>query len=117
MLTSDWQGSGFAGAFMFCFRKDESVLRFSYVSETWAFDKDGFYNKISTSTRRYTYLLGEGRGCRTAIYQFTTLKNSKLTLSDITNAFSVEALTKEFYKDLFMVSMGGRSRVACHVPK
>ncbi len=101
LLTADWQARGFAGAFMFCFRKDESVLRFSYVSETWAFDKDGFYNKISTSTRRFTYLLGEGRGCRTAVDQFTALKNSQLTLSDITNAFSVEALTKEFYKDLF----------------
>ena len=46
-------------------------------------------------------MLGEGRGCRTAIEQFGTLKNSKQTLSDITNAFSVETLTKQFYKDLF----------------
>ena len=56
---------------------------------------------MSTNTKRYTYLLGEGRGCRTAIEQFGTLKNSKQTLSDITNAFSVETLTKQFYKDLF----------------
>ena len=45
--------------------------------------------------------LGEGRGCRTAIEQFEILKNSKQSLSDITAAFSVEALTKQFYKDLF----------------
>jgi len=101
MLTSDWRNMGYAGAFMFCYRKNESILRFSYVSETWGFNKQGEYEKISTDTKRYTYLLGEGRGCRTAIEQFGVLKNSKQSLSDITAAFSVEALTKQFYKDLF----------------
>ena len=101
MLTSDWRNMGYAGAFMFCYRKDESILRFSYVSETWGFNNEGEYEKISTDTKRYTYLLGEGRGCRTAIEQFGILKNSTQTLSDITAAFSVEALTKQFYKDLF----------------
>ena len=101
MLTTDWRNMGYAGAFMFCFRKNESVLRFSYVSETWGFNKQGDYEKISTNTKRYTYLLGEGRGCRTAIEQFKVLRDSKQALSDITAAFSVEALTKQFYKDLF----------------
>ena len=101
MLTKDWRDMGYAGAFLFCYRKNESVLRFSYVSETWGFNKDGVYEKLSTNTKRYTYLLGEGRGCRTAIEQFGALKNSKLTLSDVTEAFSVEALTKQFYKDLY----------------
>ena len=101
MLTTDWRNMGYAGAFMFCFRRNESVLRFSYVSETWGFNKQGQYEKISTDTKRYTYLLGEGRGCRTAIEQFKILRDSKQALSDITAAFSVEALTKQFYKDLF----------------
>ncbi len=101
MLLTTWRNNGNAGAFMFCYRKNESVLRFSYVSETWAFNKEGAYEKVSTDTKRYTYLLGENRGCRTAIDQFTSLKDSKQTLSDITAAFSVEALTKQFYKDLF----------------
>ena len=101
LLTTDWRNMGYAGAFMFCFRKNESVLRFSYVSETWGFNKQGQYEKISTDTKRYTYLLGEGRGCRTAIEQFKILRDSKQALSDITAAFSVEALTKQFYKDLF----------------
>lgn len=39
MLTADWHRMGYAGAFMFCYRKNESVLRFSYVSETWGFNK------------------------------------------------------------------------------
>ena len=101
MLTKDWRDMGYAGAFLFCYRKNESVLRFSYVSETWGFNKDGIYERLSTNTKRYTYLLGEGRGCRTAIEQFGALKNSKLALSDVTAAFSVEALTKQFYKDLY----------------
>ena len=101
MLTKDWKDMGHAGAFMFCYRKNESVLRFSYVSETWGFNKKGDYEKLSTNTKRYTYLLGEGRGCRTAIEQFYALKDSKQSLSDVTAAFSVEALTKQFYKDLF----------------
>ena len=101
MLTKDWRDMGYAGAFLFCYRKNESVLRFSYVSETWGFNKDDIYEKLSTNTKRFTYLLGEGRGCRTAIEQFGALKNSKLALSDVTAAFSVEALTKQFYKDLY----------------
>ena len=101
MLTSDWRGMGYIGAFVFSYRKNESSLRFSYVSETWDFDKDGNYKKRSTDTMRYTYLLGEGRGCRTAVDRFTALKESKQTLGDITAAFSVEALTKLFYRDLF----------------
>ena len=100
MLTTDWR-TNHAGAFMFCYRKNESILRFSYVSETWSFNKQGEYEKRSTETKRYTYLLGEGRGCHTAIKQFGKLKESKQTLNDITEAFSVETLTKQFYKDLF----------------
>ncbi len=100
MLTTDWRNMGYAGAFVFGYRKNESVLRFSYVSETWGFNKQGEYEKVCTDTMRYTYLLGEGRGCRTAIDQFSKLKESKQTLADITAAFSVEALTKQFYGEL-----------------
>lgn len=100
MLKNAWRGA-YDGAFMFCYRRGESILRFSYLSETWTFNKQKQFVKVSTDTMRYTYLLGEGRACRTAIEQFTALKNSKLTLSDVTEAFSVETLTKQFYNDLF----------------
>jgi type I restriction-modification system DNA methylase subunit len=101
LLVSHWRNSGFAGAFMFCFKENESVLRFSYVSEIMAFQADGTLGTEATDTKRYTYVLGEGRGCRTAIEQFSKLKESAQNLSDVTEAFSVEALTKQFYKDLF----------------
>lgn len=97
MLTTDWRNLGYAGAFMFCYRKNESVLRFSYVSETWGFNKEGEYEKISTDTKRYTYLLGEGHRSRTAIQQFEKLKNSPQALKDITKAFSVEAISDMFF--------------------
>lgn len=101
LLVSHWRNSGFAGAFMFCFKENEAVLRFSYVSEIMAFNEDGKLGTEATDTKRYTYVLGEGRGCRTAIEQFSKLKESAQNLSDVTEAFSVETLTKQFYKDLF----------------
>ena len=55
MLLTTWRNNGNAGAFMFCFRKNESVLRFSYVSESWKFADDGSYQKESTDTKRFTY--------------------------------------------------------------
>lgn len=99
MLTTDWRNMGYAGAFMFCYRQNESVLRFSYVSESWSFADDGTYKKDSTDTRRFTYLLGEGHRSRTAIQQFESLKKSGLSLKDLTKAFSVEAVGDMFFKD------------------
>ena len=98
MLASAWRGIH-AGAFMFCYRNNESVLRFSYVSESWTFAEDGTYKKESTDTKRFTYLLGEGHRSRTAIQQFETLRDSALSLKDITKAFSVEAVGDMFFKE------------------
>ncbi len=98
MLLSEWRNRD-AGAFMFCYRKDESVLRFSYVSEAWNFADDGSYQKESTDTKRFTYLLGEGHRSRTAIQQFEKLKASQLKLKDLTKAFSVEAVSDMFFNE------------------
>ena len=99
LLCTNWRGMGCAGAFMFCFRQYEAVLRFSYVSEAFTFAEDGSLKKDSTDTKRFTYLLGEGHRSRTAIQQFEKLKASGLTLKDITKAFSVEALSDLFFKE------------------
>ena len=98
MLLTDWRNNGNAGAFMFCYRKNESVLRFSYVSEAWTFAADGSYQKESTDAKRFTYLLGEGHRSRTAIQQFEKLRDSSLTLKDLTKAFSVDAVSDMFFK-------------------
>ncbi len=97
MLLTDWRNNGNAGAFMFCYRKNESVLRFSYVSEAWNFADDGTYQKESTDAKRFTYLLGEGHRSRTAIQQFEKLKASALSLKDLTKAFSVDAVSDMFF--------------------
>ncbi|MBO4801192.1 MAG: Eco57I restriction-modification methylase domain-containing protein [Bacteroidaceae bacterium] len=97
MLITTWRNNGNAGAFMFCYRRDESVLRFSYVSESWKFADDGTYQKESTDAKRFTYLLGEGHRSRTAIQQFEKLKASALSLKDLTKAFSVEAVSDMFF--------------------
>ena len=39
MLLTEWRGN-YAGAFMFCYRQNEGVLRFSYVSESYRFSED-----------------------------------------------------------------------------
>ena len=98
MLASAWRGIH-AGAFMFCYRNNESVLRFSYVSESWTFAEDGTYQKESTDTKRFTYLLGEGHRSRTAIQQFEKLKESSLNLEALTKAFSVDAVSDMFFKE------------------
>ena len=98
MLLTTWRGNGNAGAFMFCYRKNESVLRFSYVSEAWTFTEDGSYQKESTDAKRFTYLLGEGHRSRTAIQQFEKLRDSALSLKDLTKAFSVDAVSDMFFK-------------------
>lgn len=98
LLTSEWRSNGFAGAFMLCYQSDESVLRFSYVSEVYRFDNNKQLKKKATDTKRYTYLLGEGKRCRTAESQFEELKKSNLTLDDVTKAFSMEAVSDSFFK-------------------
>ena len=99
MLLTTWRSNGNAGAFMFCYRKNESVLRFSYVSEAWSFAEDGSYQKESTDAKRFTYLLGEGHRSRTAIQQFEKLKNSSQKLKDLTKAFSVDAVSDMFFDE------------------
>ena len=99
MLLTTWRNNGNAGAFMFCYRKNESVLRFSYVSEAWTFADDGTYQKESTDAKRFTYLLGEGHRSRTAIQQFEKLKASSQKLKDLTKAFSVEAVSDMFFDE------------------
>lgn len=70
--------------------------RFSYVEKR-------VNAKDSTSAKRYTYILGKHLPARTISDRFTYLEDHKdiLTLKDLTDAFSVEVLTKQFYDELF----------------
>ena len=59
--------------------------------------------KDSTSAKRYSYLCGQERFCRTAAEQFSGLETIKgrKSLDQVVSAFSIETLTKQFYKELF----------------
>jgi predicted RNA methylase len=60
-------------------------------------------SKDTTSAKRYSYLCGKERYCRTVADRFNELERipGKKRLEDVTKVFSIEALTKEFFSDLF----------------
>src|SRR5205807_6149841 len=54
-----------------------------------------------TPARRFSYIVGEGESCHTAQTRFIDLLQDTETdpaLTDIEEAFSVEAVTKEFFE-------------------
>ena len=82
----------------------EQQWRFSYVKmEYTTVEKDsgkiGVEERL-TPARRFSYLVGEGESCHTAQTRFLGLLqnvHADPRLADIENAFSVEAVTKEFF--------------------
>jgi tRNA1(Val) A37 N6-methylase TrmN6 len=91
------------GALVFFYSQCQSEYRFTFIAKHTEFDDDGNLNKIQTHPKRYTYVLGTPY-CGTAVQRISTLavKNqlSPLVIKDVIEAFSVEALTKEFYSEL-----------------
>src|SRR5947199_4340190 len=83
----------------------EKQWRFSYVKMEYAtVEKDsgkiGVESKL-TPARRFSYIVGEGESCHTAQTRFLDLlgeTDKDPTLAQIEEAFSVEAVTKEFFK-------------------
>ncbi|MGA3168701.1 MAG: Eco57I restriction-modification methylase domain-containing protein [Terriglobia bacterium] len=83
----------------------ETTWRFSYVKMEYAtVEKDSGTVGVEvrlTPARRFSYIVGEGESCHTAQTRFLSLLQDTETdpkLADIEEAFSVEAVTKEFYK-------------------
>ncbi len=93
----------------------ESVWRFSYVKMEYATVEkpsgDIDTEARLTPARRFSYLVGPEESCHTAQTRFLDLlqeTQSNPELKDIEDAFSVEAVTKEFflrYKELFLQTM------------
>ena len=81
-----------------------AFMLFHYKNDTrwdWRFTfchKKGSQKEV-TDSKRYTFLLGPGQSCRTAANNFNKLYENRDTLdmSKIEEAFSVEALTNEFF--------------------
>ena len=82
--------------------KKESSYRFTFVRSSFQFSDDGKIRERRTNPRRYTYILGPDSHCLTAIQRFQKLQTEpNVTLDKVEEAFSVEALTKQFYRELF----------------
>jgi REP element-mobilizing transposase RayT len=83
----------------------EKQWRFSYVKMDYATVKKesgkiGVEERV-TPARRFSYLVGEGESSHTAQSRFLSLLQNtqkEPTLADLEEAFSVEAVTKEFFK-------------------
>ncbi len=94
------------------FEQGEGDYRLSFVARE-AVLEDGEFKVRETPAKRFTYLLGPGETCRTAAERLYTLsQKQELTLDDITDAFSVEKLNKEFYRHIqkyFYKLIGGKT--------
>lgn len=84
-----------------------SKWRFSYVSQVSVRNKEtNRREKKATDPKRYTYIFGKGQKCRTAAERFAKIQQQynlfggAVKLEDIEKAFSVDALTKDFYREL-----------------
>lgn len=87
------------GAFAVFWQKGK--WRFTFVSEIAKRNEQGEWEQSKTEPKRFTYILGEGEKVRTATDRFfLLLNNSSVSLENIKEAFSVEKVTKEFYKEI-----------------
>ncbi len=100
-LVARYIGSPSADAVLAFFVGASPDYRFSFAARTNAITTDGQHEQKDTAPRRYTYLFGPGQPCRTAVERFELLRSlgNRTQLADLINAFQVEPLFKEFYRD------------------
>lgn len=82
------------------FNSTSDEYRFTFVSKETSFDEEGQIVTTQTTPKRYTYILGPGETRRTAAERFSELaaKRDTACLKQVTEAFSVERLNKEFFR-------------------
>jgi len=90
-----------ADAVLGFFLGDTQDYRLSCVARTSEIGVDGQLATKETQPRRYTFLLGPGQACRTPAQRLEALRHYRegATLQHLVEAFKVEPLFKEFYKD------------------
>lgn len=92
------------------FVQDEK-WRLSFISEIKVLNDEGEVIKQATEPKRYTYLFGKDEKVRTPSDRLSKLTGKVVSLQDMLNAFSVEALNEEFYKivqSFFYELVGGK---------
>jgi methylase of polypeptide subunit release factors len=84
------------------FEQGGDDYRFTFSARASEFDEDeGDFIIKKTDTKRFTYVLGKNESCKTPAQRFYELSEnkSKAEIKDIENAFSVEKLSKAFFKE------------------
>ena len=89
------------GALVFYYSQDQDDYRLTFIAKQTYFNESGELVKKETAPKRYTFLLGKNEPCTTAASRLIELANKKnygsIYLTDVTDAFSVERLNKEFF--------------------
>lgn len=104
LMRKVYQQDGDAALIVFSQGK---TWRFTYASElTVTNEETGKKEKKQTDPKRYTYILGRNQHCRTAAERFANISaqsnlfETKIPITEIEKAFSVDTLTKDFYREL-----------------
>lgn len=79
--------------------KNAKDWRLTFISKAMYWDDDFNENKLETSPRRYTYVLGEDESVKTAIKQFEKLEGEQITIKHLIELFNVDKLSKKFFDD------------------
>ena len=94
------ESSDCAGALAAFYTKDDSdKWRLSLVRLDYEFSKGKLSERL-TPAKRYSYLVGKGEPCHTAqerLYPIFVADDLNPSLDDLEEAFSVEAVTKDFF--------------------
>ncbi|MBO5800546.1 MAG: Eco57I restriction-modification methylase domain-containing protein, partial [Paludibacteraceae bacterium] len=89
------------GALVFYYSQNQDDYRLTFIAKQTYFNENGELVKKETAPKRYTFLLGKNEPCTTAASRLKELADKKsygsIYLTDITDAFSVERLNKEFF--------------------
>ena len=91
----------FHGALAFYHSQNKDDYRLTFIAKQTYFNESGELVKKETAPKRYTFLLGKNEPCTTAASRLKELADKKTSgsiyLADVTDAFSVERLNKEFF--------------------
>lgn len=89
------------GALVLYFSVIQTEYRLTFISKQTVFDPEGNLSTKETAPKRYTFLLGESEPCTTAASRLMELVNKNkrgfVYLDDVTEAFSVDRLNKDFF--------------------
>ena len=91
----------FHGALAFYHSQNKDDYRLTFIAKQTYLNESGELVKKETAPKRYTFLLGKNEPCTTAASRLKELADKKtygsIYLADVTDAFSVERLNKEFF--------------------